>query len=230
MLTNFIDKHDHHKMVFADHLNAFVIYGGRNSTTGIPDSTTWILKDGFFKALSIPGPGPRGNAGFAYDPGRKKVVLFGGKSYDIVADLWEFDGQKWEQIQVPDIGMTTGQEMTYSDDFKMTIVQGNTGTWGWNGKTMIKLASGGPTGSNIALGYDRRRKVIVAYGGYEANSTMSSALWELNKDQWEKVSKNGTWKKVGGNKYERIDSNSVPGFSPAANFGNCARKNSRGIR
>jgi hypothetical protein len=204
--TNFIDKHDHHKMVFADHLNAFVIYGGRNSTTGIPDSTTWILKDGFFKALTIPGPGPRGNAGFAYDPLRKRVILFGGKRYDVAADLWEFDGQQWEQIPVPDIGMTTGQEMTYSEDLKMTIVHGNTGTWGWNGKTMTKIASGGPTGSNIALGYDPVRKVMMAYGGYGDKNTVSSALWELDEGQWKKISDNGNWKQVSRGKYEWIDS------------------------
>ncbi|MES1220506.1 MAG: hypothetical protein ABUT20_33705 [Bacteroidota bacterium] len=205
VFTNFIEKHDHHKMVYADHLNAFVIYGGRNSTTGIPDSITWILKDGFFEALAIPGPGRRGNAGFAYDPLRKKIVLFGGKGYDVPADLWEFDGKKWEQVPVENIGMTTGQEMVYSEELKMTIVHGNTGTWGWDGKTMTKIASGGPAGSNVALGYDPARKSILAYGGFEENNTISSSLWELKNGKWKKVSENGIWKQVSKNKYERIN-------------------------
>lgn len=203
--TNFIDKHDHHKMVYVDHLNAFVIYGGFNSTTKTFDSTTWLLKDNMFTGLSIPGPGASGNAGFAYDPVRKKVVLYGGKKYDLPAELWEFDGKKWEQVPVENIGMTTGQEMVYSNVHKMIIVNGYSGTWGWNGKAMTKIAEPGPVGSNTALGYDQERKVVVAYGGFMENNTISSALWELKDGEWKKVSDNGIWKQVSRGKYERIN-------------------------
>jgi hypothetical protein len=195
--TNFMDKHDHHKMVYADHLNAFVIYGGRNAATGEPDSTTWLLKDGSFTALNIPGPGPRGNCGFAYDPLRKKLVLYGGKRYDTPADLWEFDGQHWQQIPVPGIGLTTGQEAAYSEDLKMVVIHGHNGTWGWDGKSLRKIADGGPTGANVALGYDPKRKLMVAYGGF-SNNKVSSALWELQNRKWKKISDNGTWQNVNG--------------------------------
>lgn len=190
--TNIIDKHDHHKMVYADHLHAFVIYGGRNAASGIPDSTTWILKDGVFTPLQIPGPGASGNAGFAYDRERKKVVLFSAKAYNIPANLWEFDGQRWEKIPVGDIGITTGQNMVYCDHLRMTVVNGYTGTFGWDGKKMIKLADAGPSGANTALGYDPERKVIVAYGGFGDNRSISSALWELKGNKWEKILENQT--------------------------------------
>jgi len=188
--TNFIDKHDHHKMVYADHINSFVIYGGFNSTSKTFDSSTWLLRDNVFTPLVIPGPGARGNHGLAYDPVRKKVVLFGAKVYNQPAELWEFDGQKWEQVSVGDIGMTTGHEMVYSQVHEMVIVNGHTGTFGWNGKTMIKIADPGPTGSHTALGYDPKRKVVVAYGGFGNNRSISAALWELKGDKWVKVSEN----------------------------------------
>ena len=204
MAVNLSDKWDHHKMVYADHLNALVIYGGRNATTGIPDSATWLFKDGKLTSLQLPGPGPRGNAGFAYDPLRKRIVMFGGKRFDTPADMWEFDGNKWLQIPVADIGMTTGMQMVFSGVLKMIVVHGSSGTWAWNGKIMTKIASGGPTESNIALAYDPTREVIVAYGGIGGDNTLSSALWELTNGQWKKISDNGTWKNLGNGRYERI--------------------------
>lgn len=201
--TSFIDRHDHVKMVYADHLEAFVVYGGFNSKSQTFDSTTWLLKNGNFIALHLAGPGARGNAAFAYDSHRKKVVLFGGKGYNIPADLWEFDGRAWKQIPVHDIGMTTGMEMTYSDDMKMVIVHGHTGTWAWNGSNMKKIAGGGPDGSNIAFAYDPKRKVLVAYGGYNSDNSISSALWELKDGVWKNILDNGTWKRMNNGRYER---------------------------
>ncbi|MBD2699068.1 hypothetical protein IC229_00350 [Spirosoma sp. BT702] len=193
-------------MVFADHLNAFVVYGGF-LVDFQHDSTTWLLKDGQFTALKLPGPGARGNFGMAYDPLRKKVVLFGGKfsSKDMPADLWEFDGQSWTHIPVENIGIISGRAMTYSPDQKQVIIHGTIGeTWGWNGKKLTKLASGGPLESGIALEYDTGRHVLAAYGGFGPGKTASSSLWELQNGLWNKVSDNGTWVQVGLNKYVRM--------------------------
>ncbi|QHT65992.1 hypothetical protein GXP67_04560 [Rhodocytophaga rosea] len=214
--TGPIDAHDHHKMVFADHLGAFVIYSGRNAISGQPDSLTWLLKENVFTPLSIPGPGPRGNVGFAYDPGRKKLVLFGGKRYDQPADLWEFDGKIWKQIEVPDIGVTTGHAMTYSEELHMIIIHGTNGeTWNWNGKSLSKIASGGPLGSGLALGYDPARKVIAAYGGFGEHNTIKSALWELKGGEWKKISDNGTWIQTSLNSYERMGDAEAEAFNQA---------------
>lgn len=109
------------------------------------------------------------------------------------------------QIPVADIGITTGMQMTYSDDLQMTVVHAGSETWGWDGKIMTKVASGGPPGANIALGYDLNRKVVIAYGGINSDNSLSSALWELKKGHWTKVSDNGIWKNAGNGKYERVN-------------------------
>ncbi len=95
--------------------------------------------------------------------------------------------------------------MTYSADLKLVIVHGTNGeTWGWNGKTMTKLASGGPVESGVALAYDAKRKVIAAYGGFGPGNTASSSLWGLNGGKWKEISDNGTWMQVSIGKYERM--------------------------
>ena len=93
--TNDIDTRDHHKMVYADHLDAFVMYGGINSKRK-NDSTTWILKDEKWISMDIAGPGARFHFGMAYDKSRKKIVLYGGYGNDgLHHDTWEFDGKTW---------------------------------------------------------------------------------------------------------------------------------------
>ena len=155
-------------MIFADHLDAFVVYGGFDFNFK-PDTVTWLLKDGHFTEISVTGPGARGNFGFTYDLHRKKAVLFGGNFSNPgkPADLWEFDGIKWEEIKVQDIGITSVHAMIYDDEFKMSVVQNTKGeTWGWDGKKMKRIAAKGPSEFGVALGYEPLRKVIVAYGGF----------------------------------------------------------------
>ena len=53
--------------------------------------------------LEATGPGSRMEAMIAYDPIRRRMVLFGGSDAAGVKlhDLWEFDGSAWTRIQPP---------------------------------------------------------------------------------------------------------------------------------
>jgi hypothetical protein len=49
-------------------------------------------------------PGPRELHALAYDPGRDRVVLFGGTATPVgigLADTWEWDGNAWSQKVPP---------------------------------------------------------------------------------------------------------------------------------
>lgn len=211
--TNDIDTRDHHKMVYANHLDAFVMYGGINSKRN-SDSATWILKDGMWTSKNIPGPGARFHFAMAYDKSRKKVVLYGGYGNNqLHDDTWEFDGSSWQQIQVTGPGPRGRHAMCYDPDKKMVILQGGDvwkkkvdtsvnkegevwdlrgDTWGWDGVKWIKIADNGPARMLPALGYDEARHVLVSFGG--GDDFHHSDTWELKDDQWKLVADNGKWK------------------------------------
>lgn len=210
--TNDIGTRDHHQMVYAEHINAFVLFGGTNSARTF-DSTTWILKKGHYKALAIPGPGSRYHFGMAYDRQRKVVVLYGGflgKNRKMSDELWEFDGRKWvKKLPLQPIGPRAWNTLAYHDSLKMVVMQGGktitqtdagetwsspSDTWGWNGKTWVKIAENGPSATLPALGYDPLRQVLVAFGGSGENGTIRSDLWEMQGREWKKISDNGVWK------------------------------------
>lgn len=207
--TNNIGTRDHHKMVYADHLNAFVLYGG-NDEKRASDTTTWILKDNKFTPLKIPGPGARYHFGMAYDPLRKKIVLYGGGKAQVRNELWEFDGKVWSKINAKDYpGGRLRHNLIYVDHLKMIVLHGgneetNGWTWGWDGHNWKKIAEGGPVGDLQALGYDPIRKSIVAYGGSGSNGTLASWLWELKDGTWKKISDNGHWEWM-TDKFQRVE-------------------------
>jgi N-acetylneuraminic acid mutarotase len=56
------------------------------------DGTNWT------KVTTAVTPPPRENAGFALDPLRNELVLFGGYSGFYLSDLWSFSNGQWKQI------------------------------------------------------------------------------------------------------------------------------------
>ena len=222
--TNPIGTRDHHKMVYADHLDAFVMYGGQDSLRK-NDSTTWLLKDSKWTKLTIPGPGARYHFGLSYDVARKKVVLYGGyNSQGLMADTWEFDGNQWQKIDITGPGPRGRFMMTYDSDRKMVLLFGGDvwkkkvdksvhpdgeiwdlrgDLWGYDGKQWQKISDQGPARMMAALGYDPSRKTVVVYGGGGAMEETYADTWEFSNGQWIKKEESGAWK-WNGSGYERI--------------------------
>jgi hypothetical protein len=202
--TNDIGSRDHHKMVYADHLDGFVLYGG--SVDHHFDTSTWLLKQGHFSRLDIPGPGARYQSAMVYDKHRKKIVLYGGG--DKPDEHWEFDGTRWEQI-VTDInpGVKLYHHMAYDENLKAVILHGGQVnhrpldpknletplTWMWNGRDWKKIATENIFA--IAIGYHPARKSVLAYGydNGDINGSRNLQLWELKHQQWAKLADYGKW-------------------------------------
>ena len=206
-LANDIGTRDHHNMVYMDHLDAFLVYGGNNNGYPHMDSTTWLLKDGKFSALQIPSPGVRYHYGLVYDKYRKKVLLYGGGEKP--DEHWEFDGKKWTRITLPESpGRRLYHSMVYNEDSKMVILHGGwvnqnprdpinsqtPTTWAWDGRTWKKIAE--ERIFPIAMGYDQHRKVVVAFGRTELSSDSEMGLWELKQEKWTKIATYGKWNTV----------------------------------
>lgn len=202
--TNDMGTRDHHKIVYADHLDAYVLYGGTLENRS-NDTLTWILKDGKFTSLPIPGPGQRFHFGMAYDRHRKKVVLYGGgpRRQD---ELWEFDGRIWEKrMTANNPGPRFWHNMAYDEHHKRIVMHGGrdkTDTWSWDGKQWKLLAQNGPNTILPAMGYDPVSQSILMYGGDEPENKLSSTLWQFKEDQWIELTNNGKWQfKEGKHQY-----------------------------
>ena len=205
---NALGTHDHHNMVYMDHLDAFMIYGGNFNRYPNFDSITWIYKDGHFKKLNIPGPGYRWHNGMVYDKYRKKVMLYGGGEKP--DEQWEFDGIKWTKIQtIINPGKRYYHQMIYHEDLKCIILHGGwinqnprdtsnasaRTTWLWNGNNWKKMASEPIFAS--AMVYDPDRKKVIAYGQTGLNESSPWAIWDLKNNKWTKIKEFGSVDKSG---------------------------------
>jgi tetratricopeptide (TPR) repeat protein len=205
--TDDIGTHDHHNMVYMDHLDAFLVFGGNNNGYPNFDTVTWLLKGGKFKALNIPGPGYRWHDGMVYDKQRKKVVLYGGGEKP--DEHWEFDGERWTKIVTTlNPGRRLYHYMAYNDDLKVVILHGGLinqdprdpvhdstpTTWEWNGISWKKIAED-PVFA-MAMGYDTKRKKVVIYGKTDRSEDSNIGLWELNNNKWVKIVDYGKWNMV----------------------------------
>ncbi|MBK9491704.1 MAG: hypothetical protein IPO07_25075 [Haliscomenobacter sp.] len=181
--------------------------GGNNNGYPNMDSTTWLLKNGKFSPLQIPGPGVRYHYGLVYDKHRKKVLLYGGGEKP--DQHWEFDGKKWTRVMLSESpGRRFYHSMVYHEDTKVVILHGGwvnqnprdpinsqtPTTWAWDGHTWKKIAE--ERIFPIAMGYDQHRKVVVAFGRTELSSDSEMGLWELKQNKWMKIAAYGKWNTV----------------------------------
>jgi hypothetical protein len=90
----------HFGMTYDTNANALYIFGGatRASTFSSFTDKTWVLSEGRWRELSLgSSPSKRGSPAMGYDPGRKRIVLYGGLDSEgmTLDDTWEWDGQEW---------------------------------------------------------------------------------------------------------------------------------------
>jgi hypothetical protein len=90
----------HLGMTYDTDANALYIFGGgtSRSTFSSLSDRTWKLSGGSWQELSPESwPSERGSPAMAYDPARKRIVLYGGfdSLQNQLDDTWEWDGQDW---------------------------------------------------------------------------------------------------------------------------------------
>jgi hypothetical protein len=83
--------------------NALIIFGGATSTSTFSSLSdrTWMLTGGAWSELNLENaPSKRGSPAMAYDPERKKIILYGGfdSGGNDLDDTWEWDGSQWNCI------------------------------------------------------------------------------------------------------------------------------------
>jgi len=138
------------------------------------DAQGWVSK----------GPSPVVVGSLAYDPLRKRTVLFG--SANSKYSTWEWDGKSWRDLQPSQTPPGRLATMVYVPGLGGIVLFGGadssngvpfTDTWLWDGKSWKQLLkSGPPTHSGIGpAAYDIAQARVIALGP----SSFPHRAWEL---------------------------------------------------
>jgi hypothetical protein len=118
---------------------------------------------------------PQWNGPMAFDPKRKKMVLFD------TSNTWEWDGTHWQKVATTGPSSRMGSAMAYSPEREAVILYGGTGrdalndTWQWDGRNWQRISRQGPvarvTPSSPCLAYDEISKLIILFNQGYCNET-----------------------------------------------------------
>lgn len=135
----------------------------------------------------------------AYDPKRKRVVVFGGRnaSDEIVDTTLEFDGTTWQEITPANRpAARTGALMAYDATRGVIIMVGGGivgapdsagSVWEYDGTTWTRKVPAGavPTYvSHMAFAYDPVRSRAMLYGGLNSSQVALDELWLWDGTGW----------------------------------------------
>ena len=178
-----------------------LIHGGRATTV---DSGTWEWNGTSWAQKATGGPGPRELHALAYDPGRDRVVLFGGTATTAgmgLADTWEWDGNAWSQkVPVTSPPARVGHAMAYDLASGRVVMFGGitspstttslADTWEWDGVNWLQRTpvSSPQVRAYASMTYDLSRGGLVLHGGRSGSSGAPHA------DAWTWDSAGNTWK------------------------------------
>ncbi len=152
----------------------------------------------------------------AYDPRRKRVVLFGGSTHaskDLstcacLGDTWEWDGTGWTQITAsPAPPPMSGARLAYDPGLGTLVMfsgyqpfmpLGTTWTYDGTWHPLSPAVSPSPRAYGV-FAYDPGRRALVYHGGVQS--------FLAESDAWEWISSANLWRRVpvGGGLQNRFD-------------------------
>ncbi len=166
-----------HGMAYDLHRQRTVVFGstGPASPTWEWDGNDWTLHQGLVPPARLECP-------LAYDPVRRRIVLFGGAHTPLTGrptyygDTWEWDGTTWVERRPMNAPLPrAGHLMTYDWERQRIVlfggyndVQGSMPeTWEWDGSdwTQIPITGGPQYGSGVAMAYDPMRRAVFGFWG-----------------------------------------------------------------
>lgn len=193
-----------HQLAFDPLRNRTVLFGGDAIGASATHDDTWEYNGTTWMRITTnSAPSPRSRYGFAFDPGRRKVLLTSGRGVSVF-DLWEWNGISWTQVvttnplnQAP--RSRYAHAMAYDENRQRMVVFGGEygpnnqldDTWELVGSTWQRVGMVGPPSARayMSLVYDRRLKQVVLFGGVQGalGASPIAALrdtWLWNGAQW----------------------------------------------
>ena len=176
-------------MAFDGATGRLLLFGGdgglQNGAPRIFDDS-WVWDGDVWTELAPPGPrpAPRRSASLAYDPDRRRTVLFGGDdgNFGELNDLWEWDGVRW--FARPQLSVWPSPRADAGAAFdpltrRILVVNGRNfnppapsttfrQTWAWDGTAWEEVASDPQPPGTLPMFMDTTEGVatgIDAFGG-----------------------------------------------------------------
>jgi hypothetical protein len=178
-----------------------VLFGKENSNPKLLDDF-WEWDGTQWKQLPS-GPSARAEAVLAFDPVRRRVVLFGG--YERVSgerrplgDTWEWNGTRWTIASKTGPSPRNGAAIAHDFGRGRTVLFGGppvTGagfeTWEWDGERWLRSTAVSAEGRfNAVMAYDEIRRRVVRFGGWNGQQRMGDT-WEYDGVRWTRLSQTG---------------------------------------
>jgi len=164
-------------MTYDSDRNVIVIFGGNHypaagSAVMLNETWEWNGTD-WSKHDTATSPLARRGHAMTYDAARKRVLMFGGKTNQILGDTWEYDGADWKEREPIDFpSKRAGACMAYDPRRQIVVMfggaQGQTNfaeTWHWDGVNWSAGPAGPPALRSCAMAWDPTRRAIVLFGG-----------------------------------------------------------------
>ena len=176
---------------------------GRNQEENKYLDDTWEWDGRKWTQVNVVGPPPRAEAAMAFDKHRGRAVLFGGhsrsdKGRNWWGDTWEWDGNKWTEINSAGPSPRNGAAAVYDSFRKLTVLFGGstqTGvsgeTWEWNGRAWIENRLAVTEGRfNSVMAFDETRAMVIRFGGRFGGKARDDT-WEYDGKEWKQLVTNG---------------------------------------
>jgi hypothetical protein len=179
-----------HAMAYDEQRGVVVLFGGQ-SLLGNSTADTWEWDGGSWTLRSDGGPGEpplRHAHAMAYDPARRKTVLFSGSGAP--NDTWELDASGWVRVDAGNSAPSSRYfaSMAFDARRRQVLLTGGVPTdgetWAWDGSAWSFLTDGGPPVSGGGMAYDPTRAMTEFYGGQTAGGVDPAVLWTWDESRW----------------------------------------------
>ena len=174
-----------------------------NLVSGDGCASTCAAEQLDWQELQPIAPAAQSHPALAYDPYRRRVIMFGGRStqasHDVLDDsTFEWNGAGWARQATP--AAPAGRQdarMVYDAARRQVLLYGgNVGDdskaladfWAWNGDRWTVVQTATPKQrDHFGMVYDSARKVVVMFGGF-VDQVWSNDTWEWDGSTWHLMS------------------------------------------
>ncbi len=189
-------RRDSFRVVYDSDRGVTAMYGDGAQSIWEWDGSTWVER----KAVTTPGPDVN-SQGMAYDAGRKRIVVYGGKTPQNNSrnQTWEWDGKDWVNVK-PRVRppLSSSQEMVYDAARQRVVLFGGRDglgpslnhTWEWDGRDWQERfpSSLPPARTGHAMAFDSRRGLVYMFGGNGGpTSSIMFDMFDWNESNWNPI-------------------------------------------